>query len=87
MCPTPIQCILGSRERTDGFVETVHLGLKCLAMPCTNGVHLEKLVERLEVVRQCRSMVTIDGESGLTLVGPVGAFVSRCYGQPRLIRG
>ena len=32
-------------------------------------------------------MVTIDGGSGLTLGGPVGAFVSRCYGQPSLIGG
>ena len=50
-------------------------------MPCTNGMHLEML----EVMWQCGSMVTIDGGSGLTLVGTVAAFVTRCYRQPSLI--
>ena len=31
--------------------------------------------------------LAIDGISGLTLVRPVNAFVSRCYGQQSLIRG
>ena len=57
-------------------------------MPCTNGV---KLDEMFNVMWHWHCTddreLTIDGISGLTLVPPVGAFVSRCYGQPSLIRG
>ena len=41
----------------------------------------------LEAMWHRHCWLTIDGISSLTLVRPVDAFVSRCYGQQSLIRG